>query len=525
LDDSNRRLLQGLNFSLNSGELLIFDNLYSQGTFSRLRPQSKKEDQTFFDFDNADRWLLAGRGGLELFGISLGVNYIYSFTRESGLENFVESAKTMLMNIPVCDPNSATPPPCEPFIAEDNNVISGTVGIDIARLAGLNGWKLGLGGEYALSSYKQSYVYREKEKVATYQTETIPVLIGEERGTIDIIKITYRDSMFIRTEELDQIDGSAILASLDLVTPNSITNLAMSFKWLKNDKDFISELAQSPVYYTPSRVLNSSAVDGLRIASGNFGTLENLYFANYTAEPLTGYNLAGGEELSDENRVNNNKKAHFLRSGYNNSVWTPAELSRIAPQEVDPGVNLALPFGLATPNRSGFLFNIDWAFMDGKIALNGFVNRVAQEEPDALYLDVGGGAEVEIGRFIGLKNRINLTGGFGKTTETDGFERSATRASAGLRVGLWRGLSLLGGFQMVNKDYGSLFSYDDGEGNIFPIAITGDELLWLAGPEIKITEGSYFNLQYGMLNYEYKSGKDKFVLDRSLLSADIRVKF
>jgi hypothetical protein len=273
-------------------------------------------------------------------------------------------------------------------------------------------------------------------------------------------------------------------------------------------------------------VLNSSAVDGLRIASG---TLENLYFANYTAEPLTGYNLAGDIELSTADRLNNNKKAHFLRSGYNNSVWTPAELRKITPQEVDPGVNLALPFGLATPNRSGFLLNIDWAFMDGKIALNGFVNRVeeesVEEESGALYLDVGGGAEVEIGRFIGLKNRINLTGGFGKTTETDGFERSATRASAGLRVGIWRGLSLLGGFQMVNKDYGKLFSYYDEESNSIPIAITGDELLWLAGPEIKITEGSYFNLQYGMLNYEYKSGDDIYKLDRSLLSADIRVKF
>jgi hypothetical protein len=500
LNDTDQRLLQGFNFAINSGTISVFDNLSLQGTFSRLRAQSKKVDQIFFDFDDTDRWLFAGRGGAELLGVSVGVNYVYTFTREAALENFTQSV---------------TVDPQYPFLVEDNSVFSGTLGIDIAKLAGLSGWKIGLSGEYAISSYETSNFYRDTNKVTVYRIDSAYVLRDDVWEQIWLLADTTFNSIVYRTEKLDTKDGSAILASLDFATPSSITNLAVSFKYIKNDKDFVSEVAQSPIYYTPSKVLNAPAVDGLRIAS----TMENLYFANYTNDPLTKYNLSG-DLRGNNNNLNNNKKAHFLRSGYNNSIWTPAELRRISPHEIDPGVNLALPFGLATPDRSGFLFNVNWSFINNSIALNGFVNRVAQEEDIGglaapVYLDLGGGLDVEIGRLIGWERRLNFNGGFGKASETDGYERSSTRASAGLRAHIWRGISLLGGFQMVNKDYG----------NMFAAPVTGDELLWLAGPEIKITEGSYFNLQYGMLNYEFKEGANAHTFDRSLFSADVRVKF
>ncbi|MDR0516166.1 MAG: hypothetical protein LBH25_03890 [Fibromonadaceae bacterium] len=496
LEDTDQRLLQGLNFAINSGNLAFLDNLLLQGTFSRLRAQAKKVDQIFFDFDNADRWLFAGRGGVELFGFSIGANYAYSFTKESGLENFGSSVKVDAK---------------EPFLVEDNRVFSGILGVDIAKLAGMDGWKIGLSGEYAISKYETSNFYRDIEKVTTYITDS--AYVYREDGTWEkthLIAAITRDSMVYRTEHLDTRDGSAILVAFDFATPSSITDLSLSVKYIKNDKDFVSELAQSPIYYTPSRVLNASAVDGLRIAAS---TMENLYFANYTNDPLTSYNLSGVRFTED--KLNNNRKAHFLRSGYNNSIYTPAELGAIAAsQDFDPGVNLALPFGLATSNRAGVLMNIDWALLDGKIAVNAFATRVAQEEPDAVYLDVGGGASVEIGKFIGLEKTINMNLGFGKAAETDNFERSSTRASAGLRANIWSGLSLLGGFQMVSKEYGKLLP-----------DVTGNELLWLAGPEIKIAEGSYFNLQYGMLNYEFKEVAKTYTLDRSLFSADIRIKF
>ncbi len=63
LDGTDARLLQGLNFSYASGQWGVLDNLYYQGTGARLRNQAKKPDQVFFDFDESDRYMLAGRAG------------------------------------------------------------------------------------------------------------------------------------------------------------------------------------------------------------------------------------------------------------------------------------------------------------------------------------------------------------------------------------------------------------------------------------------------------------------------------
>jgi len=507
LKNDGGRLMQGLNFTLSSGAFSVFDNLYLQGTISRLRSQSKKFDQVFFDFDWTDRFLFAGRGGLGLFGVDLGASYVYTFTRENSLKNLEEHFPS--------DKN--------PFLVEDNGVLSANLGIDIARLAGLEGYKLSLGAEYAKSNYKTKNFYAEKSLIKSYQQDTSIIEVNGVQQIVWVIKSTNREVTTFRTEDLPDIDGSAILANLDFALPASVSNLELSLKWVQNDKDFVSELAQSPVYYTPSAVLNASAVDGLRIAGT---TLENLYFAKYTNDPLTIHNIAyDGGKPDEVNTLNNNKKAHFIRSGYKNGVLTPSELRSISPHEADPGVNLALPFGLATPDRSGFLMNLDWAILNNKLGLNGYANRVAQKEDIAgfvapVYLDVGGGANIEIGRFAGYSKPIQLNGGFGMAKETDGYERSATKASAGLRFGIWRGLSLLGAFEMVNKKYGKLFEVELGEAEV-----TGNELLWLAGPEIKISEGSYFNVQYGMLNYEYKEGNNSAKLDRSLITADVRIKF
>jgi len=506
LKDDGGRLMQGVNFVLNSGAYSVFDNFYLQGTASRLRSQAKKFDQVFFDFDWTDRFLFAGRGGFGLFGVDLGVGYVYTFTRENSLKNLGDKF----------------PESSNPFLVEDNGVLSANLGVDIARLAGLEGYKLSLGAEYAKSNYKTKNFYAEKKSVKEYKQDSSIVEINGVQQIVSVVTFANRQVTTFRTEDLQDIDGSAILVNLNFALPASVVNLAGSLKLVQNDKDFVSELAQSPVYYTPSAVLNASAVDGLRIGA----TLENLYFAKYTNDPLTMHNIVYNKGVPDEtNTLNNNKKAHFLRSGYRNGVFTPNELRSISPYELDPGVNLALPFGLATPDRSGFLLNLDMALLDNKLGLNAYASRVAQNESIAdlaapVYLDLGGGASVEIAPFVGYSKPIRLNAGFGTSTETDGYERSATKASAGLRFGLWRELSLLCAFQMVNKNYGKLF-----EAETSGAEVTGNELLWLAGPEIKISEGSYFNIQYGMLNYEYKVGDNSAKLDRSLFTADVRIKF
>nr|AGS54062.1 membrane protein [uncultured bacterium contig00152] len=478
LYDDGNRLLQGLNVKMNSGEVFIFDDLYLQGTVSRLRNSPRKYDMYFFDYDDTDRILFAGRGGFGLFGITLGANYVYAFTREEALNNILEGDQGRVSVDPQLDMQEE-----KPFLIEDVKVISGTLGIDIARLAGLNGWKIDLGAEYAISNYKTEEFYSES-----------------------------------RRENSEELEGTAMLASLNVYTPAlaNTVNIGLNLSLIKNDEKFVSELAQNPVYYAPANVLNSNALNLIRGS-----TLENLYFVNYTNDPLTQYNLTGASDSPYPNKrehLNNNKKAHFMHSGYSNNLKTPSELRNLF---LDPGVNMSLPFGLATPNRQGVLLKLETSLFGDKLGLNAFANQIYQNEiengePLASYLDAGGGFAVEIGKFIGLSQTIRLNAGGALTKETDGWERSVNRVSGGLRVGILRWLSILGGAELIDKDYGSM-----------PIEIkTGKELLWLAGPEIELSRGSYFNLQFGMLNYEFTDGNDELkTIDRTLISADVRVKF
>jgi hypothetical protein len=510
LQDDGGRLLQGLNFEMHSGAAWLFDDLYLQGTLSRLRTQPRKQDVNFFDYDDTDRILFAGRGGFALYGISLGANYVYTFTREEPLKNIDTKVNVDAQ----LEPNKT------PFLMENISVFSATLGVDVARLVGLEGWKINLGGEYAMSKYKTENFYTKKDVIAVNRVDGAFI---EVNGELQYIRFSRIDPetpdktvLSFSKEFLDELDGTAMLASLDVYTPSTLANAGLNLNFIKNDKNFVSELAQNPVYYTPSNVLNAGAVDLIRGA-----TLENLYFATYTNDPLTQYTLTGNSsEMSDEReKLNNNKKAHFLRSGFNNSLMMPAELRSISVAMLDPGINLSLPFGLATPNRQGVLLKIEGSLLDDKLGLNAFANKIDQSETEtekeASYLDAGGGFIVEIGKFIGLSQIIRLNGGYGISRETDGYERSVNRASAGLRVGILPWLSVLGGMELINKDYGSVFKN----------SVTGNELLWLAGPEFELSRGSYLNLQFGKLNYEFKEGDNTKNLDRTLITADVRVKF
>lgn len=488
LQNDGGRLLQGLNFEMHSGAALVFDDLYLQGTLSRLRIQPRKYDLVFFDYDDTDRILLAGRGGLALYGISLGLNYSYSFTREESLKN--------IDNPVSIDPDFKTG---TPFIMEDNYVLSGTLGVDIAKLAGLENWKIDLGGEYAISSYKTTNFYSDPDPNAGAATTTPPLRI-------------------YKTEPVDKFEGKAMLATIDVLMPPSLAKVGLKLNFIKNDENFVSELAQNPVYYTPANVLNASAIDQLR---GGM-TLENLYFATYTNNPLIQqHSMVNADTLvepSNYKGLNNNKKAHFLRSGYTNTLMTPKELRSLSPAELDPGVNLSLPFGFATPNRQGILLKAECSLLEDKLGINVFANKIDQLETDVAqpvsFLDAGGGFVVEIGKFAGISQTIRLNAGGAMTKETDGYERSVNRTSAGLRASIWRKLSILGGMEMINKDYGSLLP-----------ETTGKEVLLLVGPEIELARGSYVNLQGGMLNYEFTQGDEPINFNRTLISADVRIKF
>jgi hypothetical protein len=95
---------------------------------------------------------------------------------------------------------------------------------------------------------------------------------------------------------------------------------------------------------------------------------------------------------------------------------------------------------------------------------------------------------------------------------------------AGLKIEIWRGLSLIGGFQQLAKEFKEPYMI------ISDFAINKtSEILAIGGPQIKISERANFTLQGGMLSNSVSftaNGEDDDIdLDKLIVSGMIRVDF
>ena len=149
LDGSNDRLMQGANVEVTTGELGAFDDVKLHGTLARIRNVAKKKDQVFFDFDQSDRYMTAIAGSVDLSGITLGVNEVYTFdrVRSSRSTNMYTALDTLYYDL--------------------DNVLSFELGFDSKRLMP-GDFHFGLDVEYALSYwsyYRDAYVTTEKQSM------------------------------------------------------------------------------------------------------------------------------------------------------------------------------------------------------------------------------------------------------------------------------------------------------------------------------------------------------------------------
>ena len=212
---------------------------------------------------------------------------------------------------------------------------------------------------------------------------------------------------------------------------------------------------------------------------------------------------------------------------------------------LDPSVGLALPFGLATPNRKGIMAKADVNWAD-KVFFNARVNMLTQsdapidvaatgnpEMPYALvygenkFTEIGVGVGVDVGGFLPNYQQILLQGSFTQAKEDAYMKRTATRIVAGVTADVWGPVALLAGFQKYEKKFdNTVFS------PLSPLAVTkASEQLILGGVRVKLAPMSYLSVQYGMLknDLDYVVANDPVVkqisISKNVLLADVTVNF
>jgi hypothetical protein len=523
LDGTNRRLLQGLNaeYRLSAG---IFDNILLQGTIVRLRKIPDGTDRVFFDFDpNKDRFSTAARIGVETYGVYFGVNDVYTFNR------FSSSLKGRSDSI---------------IDYEKNNVLSFELNYNSKKL--LSGpVSFGIGAEYALSNWSHWQHIKMPAVTETYlDFTTINDLPSGTAVGISNIYPYYRTAASTKPlYELSEIEDVrakvALLGNGFVQYSENPFEAKFSVHFLNTDKDFEAELAASPAYLPNLPILNSDAALEYNLQQFRTGSLENMYYSLYYTLPLNAITIVKGGQgtpipVIDGNKIslykaygldNNYKLAQYYRNSYTQQTYTRLERRE---QFLDPSVNLALPYGYATPDRKGG--DVDLNFVWNKAVNVKAVFGTYSSEFQGKYTRFGGGTEVDVARLASLDRVLTVSGSYEQNKQEEGLTDPQTdRIIAGLKIGIWRGISLLGGIQQLGKEFKNPYVLIN-DTELYLAVDKTSEVLAMVGPQIKISERANFTLQGGLLSNtisftvnENKEGK--IDLSKYIISGTVTVEF
>jgi hypothetical protein len=528
LDTTSRRLMQGINAEYHSGELGIIDDIMLQATGSRMRNIGKKTDQVFFDFDYTDRYVYGGRAGIGLMGFYIGGNYVDAFDRLLSRRS-LSIGKT------------------DTVYYEDNRVFSGEIGFNSQKILPNLPVTFGLKGEMAKSNWEVERDYLVEEEAVDYQL-TKGKIYGVDGTSDSLVYVSSEKSLKTRdkNEKYGKLHGGSFY--VEPFVDGNIAGVEFDLKgqYIQVDDDFWSEMASTPTYRGGAIVLNSNAFyrtssDSVLMANFGSSSLENLYFSVYNSNTLNASNLLTsskknvigntGESNYMYTRLDNNyKNAHFYRNGYSAAVLKRLEMGELL-SILDPTVDMAQPYGLATPDRKGFTLSLDLKWNDA-VSVNGRFKQLEQEktvEKTNTYTEMAGGLGVDVGVLLNLDRHLIVQGSYAYSEEDEFLKRNAGRVIAGATLDVWGPIAVLAGYQAYERHFGRGIALAE---NL--VVNKSTESLLLGGLRVKIAPLSYVSLQYGVLSnelgYSWKdesgaTSKNTTSIDKNVIVADVTVNF
>jgi hypothetical protein len=412
---------------------------------------------------------------------------------------------------------------------EDARVEDGRLGLDVGSLIGSSTLSLRLGAEFAMSAYTGKVDSAFKDSIGTH-IEKRPNPNPADPTPIDAVITDYRTGLVL--VEREKLDGQAISADLHagFAPEGGAFGVALDLAYHKTDKDFVNDLAQTPVFGM-SRILNSkTGIGGYR---GGYSTLDALYNHTYSVDPITSVNSSepwGQTSTYRYNGTNNWFRAAQFKSAYTYSTATKVERDAMgqagdAASPLDPHVQLLFPYGPATPNRDGINSSLTLSAMERKLEAK--VLFAALKEPEAVdfdslsaepadYARLGGGLTARVNEFFGWSERIELSGSWvedsrkrpaytSKGVSVAANEFKSAMLNAGAYLGVWKRVALLAGYQQIKSNpvvsetrTATSLAFNEGD-------LTQSQ--WAAGLELKLTHGAYVTAEYGLVDVkEAKTG-------------------
>ncbi len=503
--EGNKRNLQGVNLQFRQeidpmvGELRVEAMLARVNRVSVLDLSGAEGNILPFDTipgaslaANTDKWLVGGN--IELLpmqkNVYVGVTPMYIFDNEN--------SKSFAYRHPMArdaKPNDFNPD--KGYIREDINpyenalqktfVLSARAGGDFAGIMQNKNLTLDLVLEYAMSM--------DKVKTPAVQDPTTGAVVPEGE---------------------ESVNGSALLATLNAgYKVDSSWSASLALDFIRNDEKWFNNMAQSPSFFA-QRILNSDK-DGNTVKYGVNSPLYSTFDALYNYSPKfapVARTLATDDNAFLDGQGKSYNIALYNKNSWGSNVYSIAQLDLLS-KLMDPAVQMALPNGLATANRMGVraIIKGDWQEkVEGQILVSTFnqVNSVVPGMDKASYMEIGGGAKIDIAKIAGLGKPMEFSGSFKQSSskadilpsELNPTPGSAEVKSSFVNVGFSAQflprVGFTAGFQMIDSDYGvtspnPLVGYD------VPL-MKSKQTHWMVGFDYTVAENAWLSINYGMIN-------------------------
>lgn len=439
---------------------------------------------------NMDKWLLAAN--FELFPMNnnlyVGVTPMYIFDNEdsytytyrhSDAEDLSSDYELQSINPYDTDPQKTL-------------VVSGRLGADIAGFIGNKDLTLDLVGEFAYSS---DDVY---EHYVAYGYDDEGNLVSED---------SIVDS--------ETLNGIALLVTMNAGYKLSDFDLKLVVDFIYNDSNWFNNLAQSPQFFA-RRILNSDK-DGNTIKytvnSPLYSTFDALY--NFTPKfSPTATTLNVDDAALASGQTDSYNIAPFHKNSWTTNIYSRSQLAVLEALS-DPNLQLVLPNGLSTSNRTGArgTFTAGWKEAAEIQALFGYFTQVSPlvGYKDVSYMEYGAGAKVDIFKIIGFKLPLEISGSYKhseRSMDTDGWVESGITESegtaelksdfinAGLYVQYLPRLGVTAGFQYAMTDYNA---YQQAASYLSAPLISSDQMQWMIGLDYTLAKNAWLSLNFGIV--------------------------
>lgn len=505
LIEGNQRNMQGVNLQYRTfiGEAL--GELRAEAFFARLRrgeylDHSGYEGNLLPNESSAgssqagayDKYALAGN--LEWFPLNrnlmLAGSYLWVFDDENSINRnyYYNQEDQAFLYRATADGIDST--------AQNTQVASVRVGGDVAGFIGNKNLVLNLTAEMAFS-FDDVYNYNVEE-------------VKNEEGEKELV--------YTPVKEKD--NGMAMNIDLSAGYKTDSWNAVVNATYIQNDSSWFNSLAQSPSFVA-RRILNSDK-DGNLTKYGVYAPLYSSFDAMYYFTPRhspVSSALSNVSPLGDKDQNKSYNIAPYSKTSYTAATYTRRELALIE-QLSDPNLQVALPNGLATSNRSGVTANLVAGYgPDNAIEVQGLFTMVEQvksilETGEKMkYVESGAGAKIDVLKLLGFSTSLELSGSYKYSTREIAEARmNSDFLNAGLYWRFYKRFGVAAGLQMinthVNPSMGNLQKYSvaNFDIDVVPIAI-GEQMQWMVGLDYTVAPHAWLSLNYGMMNVknEYRT--------------------